>query len=245
MRRMHFGWIIGVLGIFGTVYGTYLLIYHSNRGNGLNSTALILLIVGIVALFAFIVISVGSLYARRKNKANSYNDSGEENITVVVENSQESVENSTISEIEETKQTSIKKEYDYEHKNEKVYAPSTSSYSSTVYVKQVGYGPLLRINGDRILDMLTNTYYRIEGNLVKQEGYGPVLEIRGNQIKEAFGNYLYEISGNNINKVFGGFYASVSGNYITTYDLSLKYEMTDSLSKRQILVVAAMLFGKY
>ena len=123
---------------------------------------------------------------------------------------------------------------------------SSSSYSvSTVYVKQVGYGPLLRVEGNRILDMRSNTYYRIEDNMVMQEGYGPVFEIRGNQIKNAFGSFLYELSGSNINKVFGGFYASISGNYITLYDLSIKYEMTDSLSKSQILAVAALLFGKY
>ena len=123
---------------------------------------------------------------------------------------------------------------------------SSPSYSySTVYVKQVGYGPLLRVEGERIIDMRTNTYYRLENNMVMQEGYGPVFEIRGNQIKDAFGGYLYEISGSNINKVFGGFYASISGNYITLYDLSIKYEMTDSLSKRQLLAVAALLFGKY
>ena len=125
-------------------------------------------------------------------------------------------------------------------------SPSFSSSSvSTVYVKQVGYGPLLRVEGNRILDMRSNTYYRIENNIVNQEGYGPVFEIRGNQIKNAFGGYLYELSGSNINKVFGGFYASISGNYITLYDLSIKYETTDSLSKSQILAVAALLFGKY
>ena len=112
-------------------------------------------------------------------------------------------------------------------------------------MKQVGYGPVLRIEGTRVIDMRTNTYYRIENNMVMQDGYGPIFEIRGNQIKDAFGSYLYELSGNNINKVFGGFYASISGNYITLYDLSIKYETTDSLSRRQILVVAALLFGKY
>ena len=125
------------------------------------------------------------------------------------------------------------------------YNSSSDYFVSTVYVKQVGYGPLLRVEGNRILDMRNNIYYRIENNMVTQEGYGPVFEIRGNQIKDAFGGYLYELSGSNINKVYGGFYASISGNYITLYDLSVKYETTDSLSKRQILAVAALLFGKY
>lgn len=48
-----------------------------------------------------------------------------------------------------------------------------------------------------------------------------------------------------IGTVFGGFYASISGNYITVHDLSVKYEMTDRLSKTQLLAVSALLFGKY
>ncbi len=93
--------------------------------------------------------------------------------------------------------------------------------------------------------MRSNTYYRLENNMVMQEGYGPIFEIRDNQIKSSFGGYLYyELSGSNINKTFGGFYASISGNYITLFDGSIKYEMSDSLSKRQILIVAALLFNQ-
>ena len=93
--------------------------------------------------------------------------------------------------------------------------------------------------------MRNNVYYRIEDNMVKQEGSGPVFEIRGNQIKNAFGGFLYELSGGNINKIYGGFYASISGNYITLFDLSVKYELTGQLSKKQTLAVVALLFGKY
>ena len=92
--------------------------------------------------------------------------------------------------------------------------------------------------------MRSNTYYRLENNILMQDGYGPIYEIRSNQVKDAFGGYLYELSGSNINKTFGGFYASISGNYITLYDGSIKYEMSDSLSKSQILAVIALLFGK-
>lgn len=132
-----------------------------------------------------------------------------------------------------------------EHTPRRTYRSSSSYSYSTVYVKQVGYGPALRVEGDRIIDMRTNTYYRLENNVVMQDGYGPVFEIRGNQIRDVFGGYLYEISSSNINKTFGGFYASISGNYITLYDSSIKYEMTDSLSKRQMLAIVALLFGKY
>ena len=73
-------------------------------------------------------------------------------------------------------------------------------------------------------------------------GSGPVFEISGNRIREAFGGYLFEISGSSINKTCGGFYASISGNYIQTYDLSEKYEMTDSFNRLQLLAIVALLF---
>ena len=69
--------------------------------------------------------------------------------------------------------------------------------------------------------------------------------MKGNQIRDIYGSFLYEISGSNINKNYGGFYAPISGSYIALYDLSEKYEMTDDLSKKQILAVAALLFGRY
>ena len=81
--------------------------------------------------------------------------------------------------------------------------------------------------------------------MVNQDGGGPAFEISGNRIRSAFGGYLYEISGSNINKVFGGFYASISGNYITLFDSSEKYEMDGSLNQKQLLVIAALLFGIY
>ena len=90
--------------------------------------------------------------------------------------------------------------------------------------------------------MHSNAYYRIQGNIVYQDGSGVVYEINGKRIRSAFGSYLFEISGSNINKIFGGFYASISGGYITVHDLSEKYEMTDSFSASQLLVIAALLF---
>lgn len=239
MRRIYLVWAIAVFGIVATSYGTYLLIYHSNHGKGLNVPSLVLLIFGALALILFLALYIPSRIKQNKR---------EKETPRVIENDVEEDEEEPLTEEEKpTPTTNHKPEAEQEEyvPRQQRTSESSSSYSaSTVYVKQVGYGPILRIEGYRIVDMRTNTYYRLENNMVMQEGYGPVFEIRGNQIKDAFGGYLYEISGSNINKVFGGFYASISGNYITLYDLSTKYEMTDSLSKRQILVVAALLFGK-
>ena len=245
MRRIYLPWMITVFGAFATTYGSYLLAYHFNHGNGLSIPALLLLVFGLPAL-GFAIAWFVSDYINKKKKKIEVVEIKEENI----EQEKEAVsykENETkvaVSEKEEpTKKPTVNKEYT---PRTKVTYNSSSSYSeTTVYVKQVGYGPLLRINGVRILDMRNNTYYHLENNMVMQEGYGPVFEISGNQIKDAFGGYLYELSGSNINKVFGGFCASISGNTISLYDASERYEMTGTLNARQILAVAALLFGTY
>ena len=249
MRIQRFYWALMVLGIVGVAYGSSLLIYNFNRGNGLNIPALLFLILGILCLLFFTILAIFFRVSRKKN-IETVKDEKEE---LIIEPDEE-VEETPISIAEpkpaiEPKQDEIEEENDeevpYEPRQQRTYSSSSSYSYSMVYVKKVGYGPVLRVEGSRIIDMRTNTYYRIENNIVMQDGYGPRYEIRGNQIRDVFGGYLYEISGSNINKVFGGFYASISGSYITLYNLSEKYELTDSLSRNQLLAVAALLFGKY
>ncbi len=233
-RKQYLPWLIMVVGIIGTAYGSYLLIYHLNKGNGLNVLALVLLIIGIICL-TFSILLAGSIYLSQKKKKN------------VIEEPKVEAEPEAVEQPKEEPKLAPKperknEETTYAPKERRDYSYSSSSYVSTCYVKLIGYGPLLRVEGNRILDMRNNTYYRIENNIVNQDGYGIRYEINGNQIRDAFGGYLFEISGSNINKIFGGFYASISGNYITLFDSSKKYEMTESLSKKQLLVVAALLF---
>ena len=232
MRRIYWPWMVAVMGIFGTTYGAYLTVYHLNHSNKLSAGALVLLILGILSVALFITIYIG-YYLSQKKKKNAPAPTKEE----------VKIEETVKEEVKQVKKP--RPEYKSEYTPYENNSRYDSDYSSTVYVKQVGYGPILRVENNRILDMRNNTYYRIENNMVKQEGSGPLYEIRGNQIKNTFGGYLYELSGSNINKVFGGFYASISGNYITLYDLSVKYEMTGTLSKTQILAVTVLLFGKY
>lgn len=271
MRKQYLPWMIGVFGVVGTVYGTYSLIYNYNHGRDLAVLGLVLLLLGAPALLFSLAWSL-SVYLANKKKEKNASPSIEakeekkepgvakapkeeiiEPVPVVTEAEPEPVPTSVVAEPEPESEPVSEPEPEAEEEEEPEdepvprmsyrYSPGYSA--SAVYVKLVGYGPLLRIEGSRILDMRNSTYYRIEGNTVMQEGYGIRYEIRGNQIRDAFGGYLYEYSGGNINKVFGGFYASVSGSYITLFDLSQKYEMTDSLSQKQILVTAALLFGKY
>ncbi len=244
-RKQYIDWLAGTFGVFATVYGGYMLHWHFSHGNGLNVLALVLLILGIVALTFFIplIISRYIFYIRNKKKAESQ----------VIEQKEEEKQEE---EKEEVKVTStIKEEVKVEPKKEQLKdrveyvrsKPHTSHSiydAPTIYIRQVGYGYVLRIEGNRILDMRNNTYYRIQDNIVYEDGSGPRYEINGNMIRSAFGGYLYELSGNNINKIYGGFYASISGNYITLYDLSVKYELSSSLSRSQILAAIALLFGE-
>ena len=238
-RRQYLDWVIMVIGIIGTAYGAYLLVWHYNHKNVLFVPALVMLIIGIIALAFIIVLETSKYLAHKKRQDNVIPTQVEE-----VKEEEEKVEEKVEEPVKEEPKPKVERK-----QTEYVERSSLSSYSysapSTIYVKLVGYGPLLRVEGNRIQDMRDNTYYRIENNMVNQEGYGPRFEIRGNQIRDVFGGYLYEISGSNINKVYGGFYASISGNYITLFDSSKKFEMTDSLSKKQLLAVAALLFGKY
>ena len=239
MRKQYLTWMIAVFGIVGTAYGGYTLAYHLNHGNGLKPWSLALLILGAAALLLVIALYLVTFIQRAKKKSEPVPPPVKEPIIEEPKPVIEEEPKPKPSEGPKLKEEIVASRPQRSYESPSVYdAP-------TIYVKLIGYGPILRIEGGRVLDMRSNTYYRIEGSMVKQEGSGPLFEIRGNQIKDAFGGYLYEYNGNNINKVFGGFYASVSGNYITLFDQSQKYEVTGSLSKNQMLAVAAVLFGKY
>ena len=81
------------------------------------------------------------------------------------------------------------------------YRPSSRNYDSYYgYVKLVGYGTIIDINGNRIRDMRDNTYYRIEGDAVYSDYGGLTYIISGNSIKSIGGHYLYDVSCGNINK---------------------------------------------
>ena len=232
MRRQYFYWTYLVLAIVLTVYGGYNLAYHFNHNNKLSVLSLVFLIAGTVMLITYLVLYLLSLKKKHENT--------QETAPIIdVQPEPEPVEEPKPQTVAAPKPTPRKSDVTYERGSSPIH------YDTDAYVKHVGHGPVLRVTGNRILDMRSNTYYRIEGNFVNQEGYGQAYEISGNKIRPAFGGYLYEISGSNINKVFGGFYASISGNYITLFDLSEKYEITDSLNKKQLLVVAALLFGNY
>ncbi len=248
-RKQYLVYVIAIFGIFGTAYGGYMLVWHYAHGNGIKPLALVLLILGLLSLGFFIAVLISHFIANKKE---------EERAKTIVKETKDGGKEKEIPEVEDFEEVPQPKEESptkeepirAEKGNDPEYVRNSRDFTyinptpPTIYVRLVGYGPVLRIEGSRLLDMRNNTYYRIERNIVYQEGYGPRYEINGNQIRDAFGGYLYELSGNNINKVFGGFYASISGSYITLYDQSRKYEISDSLSNKQILALAALLFNQ-
>ena len=240
MRRQHFEWTFVVLGLVLTIYGTYSVIYNSMNNKAVPTLGWVFLVGGVVLLSLYAVLVVISLIQKKNKKVEPMQPQP------VVETEEKKEEPHVVEKMVEKEKTSQKIEYTPREKA--TYAKNRSVYDfdgGSGYVNKVGYGPVLRVENERILDMRSNTYYRIEGNLVKQLGSGPIFEISRNRIRAAFGSYLYEISGSNVNKIFGGFYASFSGNYLQTHDLSEKYEISCSLNLKQQLTVVALLFGQY
>lgn len=240
MRRITFKWTYLVLAIMLTAYGGFMLIYNHTHHKEMSILALVFLIIGSLMLLSYFVLLVIDAF---RNKPVMIKEDPKIEEEIVETPKEEPVKKDKP--VVEQKPTP-KKDYTYEKRTVVNRSKDDSdSDCSTYYIRKVDYGPILRVTGNDILDMRTNTYYRIEGNMVNQAGSGPVFEISGNRIRSAFGGYLYEILGDNVNKVYGGFYASFSGNYLTTYNLEEKYEVPSTLNKKQQLLVVALLFGTY
>lgn len=240
MRRITFKWTYLVLAIVLTAYGGFMLIYNHTHHKEMSILALVFCIIGAAMLVLYFILFAIDVF---KKKPVVIKQESEVSETPIEETP---VEESKTEEKPVEKKTIPTRDYTYEKRtvvNRSRY--DSDSDCSTYYIRKVDYGPVLRVTGNEILDMRTNTYYHIEGNFVNQAGSGPVFEISGNRIRSAFGGYLYEISGDNVNKVYGGFYASFSGNYLTTYNLEEKYEVPSTLNKKQQLLVVALLFGTY
>ena len=241
MRRQYFAWTWLTLAIVLTGYGSYSIIYYRANNKAVPVLGWVFFITGTVLLVVYLILFFISLFQKKKiTKAKENN--------VIVEAEEEAVpqeeKNEAIQEVKETPlrpvNQSRKSDVTYECRSR-----GSGFSGGSGYVKMIGYGPILRINEEQILDMRSNTYYRIEGNMVNQQGCGPVYEISGNRIRLAFGSYLYEISGDNVNKIFGGYYASISGGTLQTFDLKEKYEIPSDLNLKQKLAIVALLFGTY
>ena len=243
MRRQRFVWAFLALAIVLTAYGSFSFIQNLNQGKGVFVPGLTLLIIGGVMLLLCLVFYLLSRRGKTKEEAFVPEPEKEEKPVVREEEKKESEPKGRPSETPCPAEKMAPASFDSSY----IRKPSISRYdrddSENAYVKKIGYGPVLRVTGSEILDMRTNTYYRIEGSVVNQSGYGPMFEISGNRIRAAFGGYLFEISGDNVSKTFGGYFATFNGGFLQTNDLSERFEITGPLSLRQRLAVVALLFG--
>lgn len=238
MRRLRLPWFFLVVSTLLILYGGFFAIRSYKRNPDVLVFAIVALSVGTIMLITFIVLHY--LFKKKTSVNNETPVELSEEIPV------EPIEEVPQEEEKEEEETRTPSEAYYESPNPSGSSSSGGyrSYGSSIYVKQVGYGPILEIYGNRFRDMRSGQYYRIENDRVFQEGGGVMYEISSNRIRNINGNLSFEISGDNINKVFGGFFASISGNYITTHDLSVKLEMTERLNNKQILLVCILVFGE-
>lgn len=240
MRRQSFAWTYVVVSVLCIMYGTYFAIRKYNENYTHFVVALIVAIFGGVMSLTFIILYLIS--ANKKVKEIKKN-------SVILPKEETVVDEEEVKEEKEEEKPAQKKVESAPIKEyREAPAPKLKERSEPLpsgYVKLVGYGPILELHGNRIRDMRSNTYYRIEHNYVYIEGSGMVYEIRGNKIKNAFGGFLYEINGDSISKTFGGYFASRSGSYITKNDLSEKYELTNDFRTSQLLAIIVLIFGTY
>ena len=238
MRRQHFLWTFLVLAIVLLGYGSFSIIYNHTHQKELSVLGIIFCSMGGLLLIIYIVLLIVSTIQKLNQKPE------EKVIDVEVKEEIKYEYNTKVEVKHESSPRQVRD--DTEYVSRKSGGSSSSVYDAeTIYVKKVGYGPIIRVCGSQILDMRSNTYYRIEGNRLNQQGYGFIYEIYGDKIKLSYGSYLYEISGSNISKVYGGYFANFNGNFIQTNDLKEIYEVSGSLNKKQQLCVVALLFGTY
>ena len=113
--------MIAVFGIFGTAYGTHLVIYHYKNGNGLNVPSLMLLIFGGLALVFSVALYISILIQNKKKESQVHHTES------IEEKNEESAK-------EETKpvvnaKPVEKREYEYRPREKASY----SSYSSSFF----------------------------------------------------------------------------------------------------------------
>ena len=237
MRRQYFYWIYLVTAMVLAIYGGYSIIYNVTHEKAVPILGIVFLAVGGLMLLGYLILVIISLFQKLKKPAKEQ---------AAPKKVEEKIEEPQIEEKKPAKTASFNRNYSSEVSYESSRSSGSRAFvGGSGYVKLVGHGPVLRIEEEEILDMRSNTYYVIEGNMVKMRGQGPIYEISGSRIRDAFGGYLYEISGSSVNKTFGGFFASIESGYLQTHDLKVKYEIPSSLNIKQKLAIVALLFGSY
>ncbi len=242
MRRHYLKLAIIIVPLLFIAYGTVSAIRQYNKDQNAFNGAIAIIVIG-VSIWVLFFAGVG-IFALVRNKKNPLKRDEPE--------AKEGPEDEYKPKGEpEVRERPARRDYEYAPSQRRSYEnrsrydnEPSSSYGGSGYVNELGYGPVLEINGDTIRDMDHNAYYRLENGRVYAQGRGLLYEISNNKIKTIYGDYLYAKSGDTINRVFGGFFASISGNVITKYDGSKRFQFSGRLSNEQILVAVVLLFGE-
>ena len=173
MRRQHFQWTFLVLALVLMIYGGYSLIYSHVNHKDLPVLGLIFFIGGSILMIVYVVLTIISVFQNRKAAANNkVVEAKVEEVPEKEEKPEEEPEQEDEEE-EEIEEPVTEKEDTRALRNDTVYVSESKRSAprfegGSGYVKKVGFGPVLRVNNEEVLDMRTNTYYRIEGNMVNK-----------------------------------------------------------------------------
>lgn len=99
---------------------------------------------------------------------------------------------------------------------------------SSNYFRMMSGGYSYRIEGDWLYNLNRGYQCRVEGNYIRSTSRGYILELVGNMIRSVRSGYIAEI---------------VSGNYIRSLDNSRRYYIEGYISKMELMMIIAVLFG--
>lgn len=248
MRRQTLPWAYSVVMILLLVYGGYFAFREAGKNQGIFVSALIALSIGALML---VVLLIALFLKGRKQKEDAVaqieiprpskpeESPAPETKAEAIVSDEPKTEDEDVIDDEEADGGCAEENHAYTRLGTE---PPYTAYRS-VYVSQAGYGPVLEWRGNRVRDMRSNRYYRLEGSYLYAEGSGLSYEISGGRIKTISGNPLFEIHGDHISRVFGGHFASISGNSLSTDDQSARYASSGSLTSLQWLVTVTLLLG--
>lgn len=175
MKRLGFYWGFLALAIVLVAYGGYSFLDNLGAGREVPLLGKAFLIAGILLLLAFFTLLLVGFIQKKKN-AKKETLKPEEKVEEPQQSEEEVGAEAKEAPVEE-KDIAPKDSHALSEKVGYVRREPISRFQGgSAYVKKVGYGPVLRVEEDEIVDMRSNTYYRIEGNMVKTLGGGPYMK---------------------------------------------------------------------
>ena len=157
MRRQSFYWTFLVLTIVLTAYGGYSIFYNLSRGSDVPLLGEVFFIGGIILLVLLLVLLLVDFLQRKKAKKNKTlkpEEKIEEPQQPEEKEKQPEEEPVPVEKEEPAPEPSPAPAEEVEFVRVK---PAPRFRGGSAYIKKVGYGPVLRVEEEEILDMRSNT----------------------------------------------------------------------------------------